>query len=128
MGKYLFWRIHFARSPKMARAVEIIGLYQVAFSRTQLGITAAGTDARRMKMKYANSRKVEGRWRFCNDKQGGLGIRWNTGGKIFLKMLGFPVFSKTLALLRSSSLERDLILTPLFISQPVPLHFKQRFN
>jgi hypothetical protein len=37
-------------------------LYQVAFSRTQLGIKAAGTDARK-----------------------------------FLKMLGFPAFSKTLA-------------------------------
>jgi len=30
--------------------------------------------------------------------------------KIFLKMLGFPAFSKTLALLRSSPLERDLVL------------------
>jgi hypothetical protein len=39
-----------------------VKLYQVAFSRTQLGIKAAGTDARK-----------------------------------FLKMLGFPAFSKTLA-------------------------------
>ena len=30
--------------------------------------------------------------------------------KIFLKMLGFQAFSKTLALLCSSSLERDLVL------------------
>jgi hypothetical protein len=29
--------------------------------------------------------------------------------KIFLKMLGFPAFSKTLELLRSSPLERDLV-------------------
>jgi hypothetical protein len=77
--------------------VETVDLYQVAFSRTQLGIKAAGTDARRMKLKFANSRKDAGRWHFRKAQQGGLGIRCESDTKMFLKMLGFPVFSKTLA-------------------------------
>jgi len=38
--------------------------------------------------------------------------------KIFLKMLGSPAFSKTLALLRSSPLERDLALVALWGMTP----------
>jgi len=55
---------------------------------------AAGTDARRMKMKYATSRKAVGRWHFRNGQLGGLGIRCQSDTKIFLKQLGFPVFQK----------------------------------
>ena len=58
---------------------------------------AAGTDARRMKMKCATSRKAGGSRHFRKAQQGGLGIRCQSDTKIFLKMLGSPAFSKTLA-------------------------------
>jgi len=55
---------------------------------------AAGTDAHRMKLKFANSRKAGGIRHFRKAQQGCLGIRRKSDTKIFLKQLGFPVFQK----------------------------------
>jgi hypothetical protein len=50
-----------------------------------------------MKLKFATSRKVAGRWHFHKTQQGGLGFRWGIGGQDIFETTEFPSFSKTLA-------------------------------
>jgi len=87
-----------------------MGLYQVAFSRTQLGIKAAGTGARRMKLEFANSRIIGGSRHFRKAQQGGLGVRWNIGHQDIFENAGFPSFFKNFGVKRSTPVERNLVL------------------
>jgi hypothetical protein len=63
-----------------------------------------------MKMKYANSRKAEGRWHFRNDQQGGLGSRWNIGCQDIFENAGFPSVFKNFGVSVQMQFERNLVL------------------